>query len=292
MPTAVPLQPSHFYDAMPINDNRPGDVWTKLPTFGIFPNEVIRGVVITPACDLANKKCETITYLPIISVNDYLGSSAFRYDCWLEIQPLLSKLAGYKEMPEPDRYDLLPIEYLGFADGAISDATGKKLSTDELSRLAGYINYVKHGHQGTANAAHLAKFIKADKMKSFLSRLITNALRADIHFLPADGLPVSYSAITHHSVVMFRYPMSIQIELLCRAQNLTEADWQNYVKSNISKLPVLNHIRQWPIKFATLRSEFYADMISRYINMYIRLGSTDFEDQTVRDFSEQIKDGK
>lgn len=292
MPTEAPLHPSQFYVAMPINDNRPGDIWAGLPTFGVIPGSATRGVVITPACDLANKKCESITYLPIVSASDYLGSSAFRYDCWLEIKPLLSKLEGYKEIPEPDRFDLLPIECLEFVQSTQSDAAGKKLSADEVSRLNGYLQYISHAHQGIANAMHVKGFVKTDKMKWFLSRLVTNALKADIHFLPADGLPAYYSAVPQHSVVLFRYPMSIPAETLCRASNMTAAAWAQYVENNIATVPTLKHMPQWPIKLSTLRGEFFADLISRYINMYIRLGSTDFEDSTVRDFSEQIKGGE
>ena len=292
MPIEVPLHPSNFYDALPVNENRPGDIWAKLPTFGVISEAVSRAVVITPACDLANKKCDCITFLPIIGASEYLGSSAFRYDCWLEIQPLLSRLAGYKEMPEPDRFELLPVEFLEFARAVEFDGAGKKLSHDEKVRLSGYVEYVEHGHKGKANATHLTKFIKADRMKSILSRLVTNAMKADIHFLPADGLPASYSAVSQHSVVLFRYPMSIPVEVVRRAQNCTESEWEGYVKSAVSTVAVLAHMPQWPIKLATLRSAFFSDMISRYINMYIRLGSTDFEDRTVREFSEQIKEGK
>lgn len=291
MPTDSPLEAAHFYDAMPTSDHRPGDIWSNLPTFGSTPGNCCRAIVITPACDLANKKCESITYLPIISTSEYLGSSAFRNECWLEIQPLLARLNGYKELPQPGRFDLLPLEFLDFTKTSI-DAAGKKLSPQELERLEGYRKYVLNANLGKAGAPHLANFIKADKLESILTKLVTNALKSDIHFLPADQLPNSYSAIPHHATVLFRYPLSIPIEILTRAQNTNQSEWENYRITSSKALPTLAHMQKWPIKLASLRSEFFADMISRYINMYIRLGSADFSEGPISNFTEQILEGK
>jgi hypothetical protein len=58
-----------YYDFLPPNVHRTGDIWKSLPTFGTLSCRSAPGIVITPSCDLANNKSETITYIPIISIN-------------------------------------------------------------------------------------------------------------------------------------------------------------------------------------------------------------------------------
>lgn len=290
MPSDAPLQAKHFYDGMPSANNLPGDIWKGLPTFGVLPTPTTRGVIITPACDLAQGKTETVTFLPVVCSSEFLGSAAIRQECWLEIQSLIQRLKGYEQLPQPNRFDLLPNDSLKPFKTSTHDANGKKLSEQELGRIAGYLEYVSLSHDGRARAAHLAAFFKADRMKSLLERVVTNSLKADIHFLPADGLPISFSAIPSHSVVLFRYPLTLPIEVLSKAQNLDPHGWQGYINKNRNRIPVLTHIPEWPMKLANLRGEFFADMISRYINMYIRLGSTDFAESTVKDMAQKIKE--
>lgn len=290
MPSGAPLQAKHFYDGRPSASNLPGDIWRGLPTFGVLPHPTTRGVVITPACDLAQAKTETITYLPIICSSEFLGSSAVRQECWLEIQALLQRLEGYDQMLEPDRFELPLLEELSTFTKATHDLAGKKLSDAETKRIAAYVEYVVLSHQGRARAAHLAEFFKADRMKAILEKLVTNALKPDIHFLPSDGEPIEFSAIPTHSVVLFRCPMTVPIEVLSRAQHLDAESWQVHVEKNMERQPVLRQMTEWPLKLSTLRGEFFADMISRYINMYIRLGSTDFERVTVKEIANKIKE--
>ncbi|WP_158677501.1 hypothetical protein [Chromobacterium vaccinii] len=292
MPASIPLIESDFYKSFPDPDHLPGDIWNGLPTFGIFSERFLRGIVITPACDLANEKCESITYLPIVSIDSYLGSMAFRYDCWLEIKPLLSRLAGYKDIPEPGRFELWPVEFLDFTQGISRDMKGKSLSVEEIEKIDGYREYVLSAHAGTAKAHHLSKFFKADKFKIILSRLVGNSLKADVHFLPSDGLDRDYSAIEKHSLVLFRYPMSLPIECMNRAKNmLDEREWAGYVEKNRKCLPVLSHMPIRPIKLSSLKGEFFSDLISRYLNMYIRLGSPDFEDGRICKIVDEIMEG-
>lgn len=292
MPLNVPLQAKHFYDGMPSINHLPGDIWSGIPTFGLLPTPTTRGLVITPACDLAQAKTETITFLPIVCSSGFLGSPAFHQDCWLEIQPLLQRLPGYELLTEPDRFDLLSIDELEPLRAQQKDMNGKKLSEQELKRISAYLDYVSLAHQGRAQAAHLAEFFKADRMRITLERLVTNSLKADIHFLPADGLHTSFSAIPTHSVVLFRYALTLPIKALSIAQHLDADGWRKHVEENKKRQPVLEHMREWPIKLSTLRGEFFADLISRYINMYIRLGSTDFEETSVKEMANKIREKK
>ena len=62
-----------FYNNRITNEHCTGDVWSNLPTHGMLEKDLLPGLVITPSCDLANEKVETITYLPIVPVGFYLS---------------------------------------------------------------------------------------------------------------------------------------------------------------------------------------------------------------------------
>ncbi|MCI0151887.1 hypothetical protein KNO81_39250 [Paraburkholderia sediminicola] len=288
MPETPPLSGASFYENLPLADHRTGDIWRELPTFGLLSRTTTSGVVITPACDLAQRKCETITYLPVIPVTEYLLSPAFRYECWQEIAQLLARLPDFGAILPPRRFELISEDDLKVLLSNQRDTTGKALSVVELARLGSYQAYVEGSNRGTASLDHLQGFIKADRYATLLSRLISNALKADIHFLPRDGLSSQYSAIPVHSVVLFRYPLSLPIEALHFAQSATESQWAARKTAAASSLPVLLSMPRWPIKLAALKGEFLSDLISRYLNMFIRLGSSDFSDEAIRGMSDEI----
>src|SRR5688500_442058 len=73
----LPVTHRDYYDVNPSAHHSPGDLWRELPTFGLLPFSQCGGIVITPACDLANNKAETITYLPVISAIEWFGTTAF-----------------------------------------------------------------------------------------------------------------------------------------------------------------------------------------------------------------------
>lgn len=68
----------HYYNSHPSGDHATGDIWANLPSHGLLRETFVPGLVITPACDLAQSKVETITYLPIVEVHEWFGSSSFR----------------------------------------------------------------------------------------------------------------------------------------------------------------------------------------------------------------------
>lgn len=202
--------------------------------------------------------------------------------------PLLSRLPAYSTLTVPSRYDLIGVESLERLVNVKSDAGGKALQQGEIDRLNGYLAYVQASSRGVATATHLRGFIKADRISAYLGRLVTNALKPDVHFLPKDGKPDSYSAIPVHSVVQFRYPLSIPIAALAAAESMLACQWTEHTISNSTKIPILRHMPAWPIKLAALQGEFLSDMVARYLSMYIRLGSSDFTEQSVLDMSREI----
>src|SRR5438105_13133644 len=76
MPAKPKLLAGDYYESLPHPGFGAGDLWQDLPTFGLLGRSHAMGIVITPACDLANRKAETITYLPVIPIPDYLNGMA------------------------------------------------------------------------------------------------------------------------------------------------------------------------------------------------------------------------
>ena len=149
-----------------------------------------------------------------------------------------------------------------------------------MKRARAYLEYL-NCRESPAPAELVEALIKADRYGQYVDRIVTNALKADIHFLPADGQPSQASAIPEHGVVLFRRPITIDLEILDVAQESTAAQWARLIKEKAHPLRVSPHIKRWPIKLSTLRGEFLGDLLSRYVSMYIRLGSTDFSRTTI-----------
>lgn len=96
-----------------------------------------------------------------------------------------------------------------------------------------------------------------------------------------------------HSIVLFRYPISIPIELLDEAGAVSsEKEWRAVLKKRPGIEKLLSSFCEWPIKLACLRKDFYGDLLSRYVNMFVRLGSPDFDDASVMSFLNEIEGGK
>src|ERR1035441_3928507 len=66
-----------YYDYFPPASHAPGDLWMHLPIHGLLRREWASALVVTPSCDLFNRKVNTITYLPIIPCRDWIGSREF-----------------------------------------------------------------------------------------------------------------------------------------------------------------------------------------------------------------------
>lgn len=288
MPDAPPLRGADFYDDWPPPDHRTGDIWHGLPTFGMLGRATASGVVVTPACDLANRKTETITYLPIVPVAEYLASPACRFECWQEIAKVLEKLPDFGAVFPPGRFGLITNDELDAAIGDGKDAKGRPLSTSELERLEAYRRYLTASRQGIATFAHVKSVFKADRFDSMLARLVTNAFKPDIHFLPADGQSYGARAVPVHSVALFRFPLSVPIALLDAAQYATESQWKAGHGRSTEHADVAKHMPEWPVKLASMKNGFLGDLISRYVGVHIRLGSDDFTEQTVKSICSDI----
>lgn len=136
-----------------------------------------------------------------------------------------------------------------------------------------------------ADPLDLAMLFGEKEWLSTRIRLIRNALRADLHFLPADGQQPDWSGIPGHSLVLFRYPMTAPIEIFECAQDILLADWHNCCERIGATVPLARAFEDLrPVKRLTVKRDFLGDLLTRYVSLYVRLGSPDFSDDTVNRF--------
>jgi hypothetical protein len=292
-----PVGAAEYFELFPSGDHRPGDIWTPLPTNGVLVHRNVAGLVVTPACDLANRKVETISYLPVIPVREYLASRAFLGDVLRAVSGQLTN-AGLQAFVEKDSPLPPPIADLE----AALELLQQYLSATRLGekeRIAG-----NRAHDGLKLAiAALLGRCEDDvmtKMRSLLGekelglllrRIVTNGYRADIHFVPADGQPATWSAIREHSVALFRYPLTLPIDLLDIANSTTVETWALELDRWSAMYPCCASLTSArPLKSLRIRVQFMSDLLTRFTNLYGRLGSPDFAPTVVERFSKEIGD--
>jgi hypothetical protein len=288
------IQPKDYYDFFPPNSNRTGDIWRCLPNLWDLKKPYLFGLVTTPACDLAQRKTETITYLPIISVQEYLNSTSFYFEIWQDILIQLSKLKMVEIITPPDRYELPLIDEIMEVKRKIFDLKkDDKSKESSFDRICMYEKYIRKNISGeNLTTDEVGSIFLSGNFDKILKKIVKNAFRVDIHFLPADEKPIYSSAVPDHSIVLFRHATSIPIEIINSAQYSNDEGWSNKLPELIKIYPIAGLLTELPIRLATLRDDFLSDLLSRYVSMQIRLGSRDFTDDTVDQYATQLRGNK
>lgn len=290
MPTLKKIETKDFYKSLPSLDHETGDIWSGLPTFGIFEGTAISAVAITPACDLSQKKTETITFLPIIAIGEYLYCKSFLQEVWKEISQKLPAI-GFGAIAPAHRFCNPPADEIL---KVIDFLEGNSQHADLYKRLKVYHSYIIYTNKKVMDRTGLARpniseIIKGKRYDEILKKILTNSFKSDLHFLPAYGSSAEYSAIPEHSVALFRYAFSLPIEILDSAQGSSEAWWPQDRSVIAAELPAANHFGSWPIKLSTVKDDFLSDLLSRYLGMFIRLGARDFTEQSIDSFVKDLR---
>jgi hypothetical protein len=282
----VSIRISDFYELTPDFEHYPGDIWEGLPTFGLLPFDARPGVVITPACDLSNAKTETITYLPIVSVRELLHSKPF-------LRPALNKLRdALRQTAMAD--DAQAIERVGYniEEHELIEVEQRlgAIGTDEkVARAMAALAYVKSIVCPDPAASQTAKAALGTKdYDKTIDGIVRNAARVDLHFVPADGQYGARTTVTEPSCVLFRYPVTIPVDILDAANDLTQ-DWEAFTAKLGARYPLAATFKQRPIKKLNVKNRFFADLISRYLALYLRLGSPDFGPSQIGHFLSEIR---
>lgn len=288
------IQPKDYYDFFPPNSNRTGDIWRCLPNLWNLKKPHLFGLIATPACDLEQRKTETITYLPIISVQEYLNSSSFYFEIWQDVLAQLSKLKITGIVTPPDRYELPLLDEIEELKSKLFDLKeSDKNKVGSFDRICMYEKYIVKNNSGqNLTTEEVGSIFTAGNFDKILKKIVRNAFKVDIHFLPADEKPIYSSAVPDHSIVLFRHATSIPIEIINSAQYSNDEDWLNKLPGLKTHYPIANLFSDLPIRLATLRDDFLSDLLSRYVSMQIRLGSRDFTDDTVDQYAAQLRNNK
>jgi hypothetical protein len=283
-----------IYDFAVTNDHSTGDVWVGMSSLGLLGARQLAGIVITPACDLSNHKVETITYLPIVSIERYV-----RLPCF--VPQLLRFLNGVLEGLGIDSIKLTspfgPVEstVLSGTSEKIEAAVEEKPSDrnkglGERAHAGLKLLESEEPQQGQEDANQLLAILAGTKHGQLLQEIVTNAFKSDIHFLPHDRQASAFSAVVSHSVVLFRYPITVPVELLDAATDAPPETWEARCAELEARFPIAGNFKaEQPQKRSRIRPNFMADVLTRYLSLYLRLGSPDFHEREIEKFISEMQ---
>lgn len=284
-----PITHRDYYDLNPPLGNALGDIWQDLPTFGLLRGRLSAGIVVTPACDLANRKAETITYLPVVGVLDLLGSVAFLPEVRRVLDGQWKVVSNEPLLVWPEGYRIPARDTVQAAQAIVGDKLGgtqlgakDKASLERVAAALGVIGCLCSEAAARCDFKIFAKCLGESGLRETLGRIVMNSYRADLHFLPWDRQPAEWSGIKEHSVVLFRYPLTAPIEVFEAAQDISLADWGTYLKSIQPYYQLAGAFSGGcPTKRSSVKAPFISDLIARYVGLNVRLGSPDFTGETV-----------
>ncbi|WP_177339414.1 hypothetical protein, partial [Pseudomonas sp. NBRC 111142] len=289
MPITLKIEARDFYRDMPSIDHETGDIWNDLPGMALPYNNNNMGIVISPACDLSQRKTETVTLIPIIPIHDYFYSKAFYSEIWNEFYGRLKALGADNASP-PNRFSHPPTNFIL---STIQNLEGNNKQSDLRRRLIAYRDYIEYTEASPDDRSMQRPSIEAiltpQKTTGILKKIFCNAFKSDIHFFPAYKTSSNFTTIPSHSVALFRYVYSIPIEILESAQASREEWWEEDRRRLTESTPLIDHFQRYPIKISRLKDDFLTDLLSRYLSMFMRLGSRDFTKATIDDFATDMK---
>lgn len=286
------------YDFSASPHHQPGDIWAGLPCYGLLGIEPITGVVISPACDLSNNKIETITYLPVISIKEYfnlpacLGILRPCIDGQLDQLGLLDATGGWPsatyELPDADQIQQL----LDFCAHKTTETNVSNKEKGAIERVQAGLRLISVIRNKSRVAGDLkdVRVLLGSAYEETKRKIMTNSLRTETHFLPHDRQAEAWAGVGAHSLVLFRYPMTAPVSVFDLALDSSVTDWEQAVLDLADRAPAAALFSQnRPSKRSTVTQPFMADLLTRYLSVYLRLGSPDFAKQTIYDFSEDVE---
>ena len=285
-----------YYNRSPFGLIEPGDIFTNLPTMGLLKEDFVSGLIITPACDLANGKSETITYLPVVSIKSWLCSSSFYpelvphfHSLWNQFDELCKSPLS-KQLPENGLMDLIK-EELKKVD--ISRLKGKKIEVYE--RIQTCLELVDNILDNKIVSQDYTKvqYALSKVIKQIIPKIVSNSFSTDMHFLPSEKFESSNAYILpEYSIVMFRFPITVPFDILDLAKDVnvdTSMTWNNFIKNSPDKV-CYKSFGELPMRGLRLNQEYLSDLLTRYIGLYVRIGSPDFDSHTSDDIVQKIEE--
>jgi hypothetical protein len=139
------------------------------------------------------------------------------------------------------------------------------------------------------STVELRLFMGDKQFRKILERIVRNSFSLDIHFLPSDEQDTLWSGVPRHSIVLFRYAFTVPLTVLDHAQFSEARDWTETIGKIVSIVPAISAFAyEYPLKRLRLKPHFLSDLLTRYVSMYVRLGSPDFTQHMVSEYVDQI----
>jgi len=278
-----------YYDTLPAHGNSPGDIWCNFPTHGLLGTSPTPGIIISPACDLKQRKVDSAVYLPIIPIRKYFSTTAVLRDVRVSIEGQLQQASLSGVIKWSDKHIPPHNDELHAASELLNKEFKKqrqsKKTKDAIGRVKSGINILI-----AMNNPELVdvdqddlQLLFGDKAWNKISKeIVCNSFASDVHFLPSDEQHQDFSAIPVHSLVLFRYALSVPIEILECSLDVNVLSWNEEIAKFSDVIPFCsNFIDSRPIRKASLKTHFMLDMITRFMSLYLRVGSPDFSPQRI-----------
>jgi hypothetical protein len=143
---------------------------------------------------------------------------------------------------------------------------------------------------GTKEPGKLLRTLWGEKeFRDISKRIVKNSYRTDIHFLPCDSQPTAFSGVSTHSVALFRYPLSLPLDILDAASVPGNDEWAVAAGALTGAYPCAKMVvDQRPLKVLCVRPRFMSDILTRFTALYGRIGSPDFSAVAVEKYSNEI----
>ncbi|PBC02698.1 hypothetical protein [Mesorhizobium sp. WSM3860] len=260
-------------------------------------NDKTPGVVVSPACDVSNFKTETITYLPIIPVKSYFSTIGFIPTLRREIAERLRSASYQANSAWPEPGYLTPNaseidkELASIEERLASDKISKP-ERDHLPRAAAGFRIARACAQTEEGSLSDVAKLFGSKWAGVKHQLISNSFRSDVHFLPKDNGPNNESHLGSHSLVLFRYPMTLHAELLAAAQTHRTDQWASFVDGYAGDSILSRQIISMPpLKCLSIKASFLVDLLNRFTSLYSRIGSPDFSQMQIERYASELENG-
>lgn len=296
MPVPANITFQDYYDLHPDITHRSGDIWRGLPSGLLLGTKPIRGIVITPACDLINRKVETITYIPILSIAEFFSTAG-------PFSEVANAICGqhqvlFPKAPLRNNRDTDIPTFIEAVMGAIQEIEkigfkGKK-DLDAAARIVAGMRILKLIADKEIHAVPQSdlRLLFGKEWSEILEKFIRNSYTF-CHFLPQDQQDLEWSGVPMHSIALFRYPITAPVALFDFAQDTNLNDWEHTMNACVAAMPIASSFMgERPIKLLTLRSPFVADLLTRYVAIHVRLGAPDFSRSAITKFCFEIEAGQ
>jgi hypothetical protein len=287
-----------YYDLLPDTQHETGDIWTGVPTLGLLKQPTCSALVVSPACDLAHNKVDVVCVIPIISVRLYTWLPSFYGVLRNSAIGLARSILGedfaamIPKASMPDGPSLQQMKAILETKSAELTAKqhGKQLT--DLDRVRHFVRWIENAMglcDVGAATPDVQKVLAASEWEKSRMEIVRNAFRDDIYFLPREREDTPIPAVAAHSLALFRYPFAVPLCVLDHAIVTPDSHWQAEMDALSSRVPFARHFGACrPTKVLRLQPDFLHDLLTRFVRVYVRVGSPDFSEEAAEVLAAEI----